>query len=60
MIFRFSDDGDSMYAQLVDTGAKAVKTLDEMEPQERAFQERIDAGIKIEPRTGCPRPTARP
>ena len=49
-----------MYAQLVETGAKAVKTIEQMEPQERAFQQRIDAGIKLEPRTGCPRRIAAP
>jgi ring-1,2-phenylacetyl-CoA epoxidase subunit PaaA len=43
-----------MYAQLVDTGAKGVKTLDQMEPQERAFQERINAGIKTEPKDWMP------
>ncbi len=39
-----------MYAQMVDTGAAKVHALTEMSPQERAFQERIDAGIKIEPK----------
>ena len=43
-----------MYAQLVETGSKAVKTLDQMEPQERAFQERINAGIKTEPKDWMP------
>ena len=43
-----------MYAQLVETGAKAVKTLAQMEPQERAFQEKIDAGIKMEPKDWMP------
>ena len=43
-----------MYAQMVkSTGAK-VKSLDEMEPDERAFQERIDADIKIEPKDWMP------
>ncbi len=39
--------GGSMYAQMVDTGAKKLRTLEEMAPEERAFQERIDADIKI-------------
>ncbi|MEJ8848920.1 1,2-phenylacetyl-CoA epoxidase subunit PaaA [Variovorax rhizosphaerae] len=43
-----------MYAQLVETGAQAVKTLDEMSPQERAFQERINASIKVEPKDWMP------
>jgi ring-1,2-phenylacetyl-CoA epoxidase subunit PaaA len=38
-----------VYAQLVDTGAKRLRSLDEMSAEERAFQERIDAGVKIEP-----------
>ena len=36
-----------MYAQLVETGVKRVKTLEEMSPEERNFQEKIDAEIKI-------------
>ncbi|WP_213955123.1 1,2-phenylacetyl-CoA epoxidase subunit PaaA [Variovorax sp. dw_954] len=43
-----------MYAQLVETGAQAVRTLEEMSPQERAFQERIDASIKVEPKDWMP------
>ncbi len=43
-----------MYAQMVDTGADRVKSLDEMAPEERAFQERIDAGIRIEPKDPMP------
>ncbi len=43
-----------MYAQLVETGVKRVKDLEEMTPEERAFQERIDAEIKIEPKNWMP------
>ncbi|KEA63305.1 Phenylacetate-CoA oxygenase, PaaG subunit [Marinobacterium lacunae] len=43
-----------MYAQLVDTGVKRLKTLEEMSPEERAFQEKIDAEIKIEPKNWMP------
>ena len=43
-----------MYAQLVETGAKAVRSLDDMEPDERAFQQKIDAGIKVEPKDWMP------
>lgn len=39
-----------MYAQMVDTGAAKVHALTEMSAEERAFQQRIDAGIKIEPK----------
>lgn len=39
-----------MYAQLVETGARQVRSLEDMSPEEKAFQERIDAGIKIEPK----------
>src|SRR5437867_2582533 len=44
----------SMYAQMVDTGARKLRTLDEMAPEERAFQERIDADVKIEPKDWMP------
>ena len=43
-----------MYAQMVDTGVKAVQTLADMSPEERAFQERIDADVKIEPKDWMP------
>ncbi|GAB3480276.1 1,2-phenylacetyl-CoA epoxidase subunit PaaA [Marinomonas epiphytica] len=43
-----------MYAQQVDTGVKSVKSLDEMGPEERAFQAKIDAEIKIEPKNWMP------
>ena len=43
-----------MYAQMVDAGVDRVKSLDEMAPEERAFQERIDAGIRIEPKDAMP------
>jgi ring-1,2-phenylacetyl-CoA epoxidase subunit PaaA len=39
---------------MVDTGTQRVQSLDELSPQERAFQERIDAGIKIEPKDWMP------
>jgi ring-1,2-phenylacetyl-CoA epoxidase subunit PaaA len=43
-----------MYAQMVDTGSARLRGLDELSPQERAFQQRIDAGIKIEPKDWMP------
>lgn len=43
-----------MYAQLVETGVKQVKTLAEMSPQERSFQEKIDNEVKIEPKNWMP------
>ena len=43
-----------MYAQLVETGVKRIKTLEDMSPEERAFQEKIDAEIKIEPKNWMP------
>src|SRR2546428_5541988 len=43
-----------MYAQMVDTGAKRVRSLEEMTPEERAFQQRVDADIKIEPKDWMP------
>ena len=43
-----------MYAQMVETGSKSVRDLEAMSEQERAFQERIDADIKIEPKNWMP------
>ena len=43
-----------MYAQQVKSTGERVKSLDEMAPDERAFQERIDADIKIEPKDWMP------
>lgn len=43
-----------MYAQMIQSTGKGVKSLDEMDPTERAFQERIDAGGKIEPKDWMP------
>lgn len=43
-----------MYAQLVETGAKTVRSPAEMPPDERAFQQRIDEGVRIEPKDWMP------
>src|SRR5881392_565223 len=43
-----------MYAQLVETGVKAVQSTGDMSDDERAFQARIDADIKIEPKDWMP------
>jgi ring-1,2-phenylacetyl-CoA epoxidase subunit PaaA len=43
-----------MYAQLVETGAQRVRSLAEMPADEQAFQRRIDAGVKIEPKDPMP------
>ena len=43
-----------MYAQLVDTGNKKIQALHEMTPEERRFQQRVDEGIKIEPKDWMP------
>lgn len=43
-----------MYAQLVKSTGKNVQSLEEMSPQERTFQERIDRGEKIEPKEWMP------
>ncbi|WP_421848842.1 1,2-phenylacetyl-CoA epoxidase subunit PaaA [Oricola sp.] len=43
-----------MYAQLVKTAGTGVKTREEMTDQERAFQDRIDNDIKIEPKDWMP------
>jgi ring-1,2-phenylacetyl-CoA epoxidase subunit PaaA len=43
-----------MYAQMIKSTGKGLTPLDEMEPQERAFQERINDGGKIEPKDWMP------
>ena len=43
-----------MYAQMVKSTGKALLSREEMSPQERAFQDRIDHGEKIEPKDWMP------
>ncbi len=43
-----------MYAQMVKTAGTGVKSREEMTDQERAFQDKIDADIKIEPKDWMP------
>jgi len=43
-----------MYAQMVDTGLKQVQSRADMSEEEQAFQARIDAGVKIEPKDWMP------
>ena len=43
-----------MYAQLVETGTQRLRSVDELSGDEQAFQQRIDAGIKIEPKDWMP------
>ena len=43
-----------MYAQMVRSDAVRVRSLEEMDPRERVFQERIDDGQKIEPKDWMP------
>ncbi|MFL6673318.1 MAG: 1,2-phenylacetyl-CoA epoxidase subunit PaaA [Massilia sp.] len=43
-----------MYAQMVETGLKKVQAVGDMSAEEQAFQARIDAGIKIEPKEWMP------
>lgn len=43
-----------MYAQMVKTEGKGLKRPEEMAPEERAFQARIDADEKIEPKEWMP------
>jgi ring-1,2-phenylacetyl-CoA epoxidase subunit PaaA len=43
-----------MYAQMIKTAGTGVKTREEMTEQERAFQDKIDADIKIEPKDWMP------
>jgi len=43
-----------MYAQLVETGLKNIQGREDMTPDELAFQQRIDDGIKIEAKDWMP------
>ena len=43
-----------MYAQVMETATKTLPPLDELSPEERAFQARIDADIRIEPKDWMP------
>ncbi|KIC38189.1 phenylacetate-CoA oxygenase [Ruegeria sp. ANG-R] len=43
-----------MYAQMVKSAGTGVKPREEMTEQERAFQDKIDADIKIEPKDWMP------
>ena len=43
-----------MYAQMVETGLKQVQDVADMTPEERAFQARIDADVKVEPKDWMP------
>ncbi len=43
-----------MYAQMIKTAGTGVKSREEMTEQERAFQDKIDADIKIEPKDWMP------
>ena len=43
-----------MYAQMVETGLKNVRSIDDMGAEEQAFQARIDEGIKIEAKDWMP------
>ncbi len=43
-----------MYAQLVDTGGQGPRNRAELSPQEREFLEKIDRGVKIEPKDWMP------
>src|SRR5947207_14916030 len=43
-----------MYAQMVETGVAKVRDAEDMSPDEQAFQARVDADIKIEPKDEMP------
>jgi ring-1,2-phenylacetyl-CoA epoxidase subunit PaaA len=43
-----------MYAQMIKTARSGLKPREEMTARERAFQDKIDRGIKIEPRDWMP------
>lgn len=43
-----------MYAQLVDTGVTQIRSSENMSAEERAFQQRVDDGIRIESKDWMP------
>ncbi|WP_367279796.1 1,2-phenylacetyl-CoA epoxidase subunit PaaA [Hyphomonas sp.] len=43
-----------MYAQMVESTGKGVRSLEDMDGQERAFQEKINTGVRIEPKDWMP------
>ena len=43
-----------MYAQMIKSTGKGVKSREDMSPQEAHFQDRVDAGEKIEPKDWMP------
>lgn len=43
-----------MHTQFIDNGTRHVRSREELTPDERAFQDRIDNGIKIEPKDWMP------
>ncbi|MBV7409309.1 1,2-phenylacetyl-CoA epoxidase subunit PaaA [Maritimibacter sp. DP1N21-5] len=43
-----------MYAQMVKSTGQGVKSREEMSPEERDFQDKVDADIRIEPRDWMP------
>ena len=43
-----------MYAQMIKTASNGVKSRDERSPEERAFQDKIDNDLTIEPRDWMP------
>jgi ring-1,2-phenylacetyl-CoA epoxidase subunit PaaA len=43
-----------MYAQMIKAGSNGIKPREEMSEEERAFQDKIDNDIKIEPRDWMP------
>lgn len=43
-----------MYAQLVKTDVKQIKSLKEMSKKESTFQQRLDSGVKTEPKDWMP------
>jgi ring-1,2-phenylacetyl-CoA epoxidase subunit PaaA len=50
-----ADEGRlEVYAQLVDTGTQQLRSMQELSAEEQAFQARVDAGVKIEPKDWMP------
>ena len=51
---RINEGGSKVYAQMVDTGTQRLRSAQELSAEEQAFQARVDAGVKIEPKDWMP------
>lgn len=51
---RLLNEEDAMHAQMVEAGEHRRRSMQELSPDERTFQERIDAEVRIKPKDWMP------